>query len=342
MLYKYCNLFYLKELILNKRNIHIALNGYIPSLLTGLKANGINPNQFLHSSYFKKLDLYNPDKYIPSILLDELLISMSDKLGVDCLTTEFNEHFKATKMGRISRHMYQSPNFLSFLETVIKYQKYIRTNYTARLQTQGSISKFSVKINGNRNRGQLISEEIDISRILDAFVFVGGVNFTPIELGITASSTYHLEALFPKGNYTIRLNQDESWILFDTALLSKEIPNILGEPIKNEPDKQYNTVFTIERLLESFKSGRIPKLDEIAEMFNVSRRTLERNLQFEGAHFSEIKKRYLQRKSYELLNDGKLSIKEIANQLDYSNSQNFIRTFKSWNGVSPNEYRIKL
>ena len=66
---------------MNKINTHITLNGYIPSLLTGVKANGINPDQFLKSSYLKKLDLYNPDKYIPNILLDELLISMSDKLG---------------------------------------------------------------------------------------------------------------------------------------------------------------------------------------------------------------------------------------------------------------------
>ena len=327
---------------MNKINIHITLNGYIPSLFTGLKTNGINPNQFLQSSYLKKLDLYNPDKYIPNILLDELLISISDKLGVNCLATEFNEHFKATKMGRISRHMYKSPNFLSFLETVIKYQKYVRTNYTAKLQTKGTVSKFSVKINGNRTRGQLISEEIDILRILDAFVFVGGEKFTPIELGITASSSYHLESFFPKGNYTIKLNQDESWILFNTSLLSKEIPNILEEPTKTELNNHHITEFKVERLLESFKLGYIPKLDEIADIFNVSRRTIERNLQLEGTNFSQIKRRYLQRKSYELLSKQNLSIKEIAEELDYSNPQNFIRTFKSWNGVSPCEYRLNL
>ena len=327
---------------MNKINTHITLNGYIPSLLTGLETNGINPNQFLQSSYFKKLDLYNPDKYIPNTLLDKLLTSISDKLGINSLASEFNEHFKATKMGRISRHMYKSPNFLSFLETVIKYQKYVRTNYTVKLQTTGSVSKFSVKINGNRNRGQLISEEIDISRILDAFVFVGGDGFTPIELGITANSTYNLESIFPKGNYSIQLNQDESWILFNTSLLSKKIPDILKEPIKFELNQHSITEFNIERLLDSFKLGYIPKLDEIADMFNVSRRTIERNLQFEGTHFSEIKRRYLQRKSYDLLSNEKLSVKEIASLLDYSNSQNFIRTFKSWIGISPNEYRLKL
>jgi len=326
---------------LNKINTHITINGYIPSLLEGLKTNGVNPDQFLRSSYFKKLDLHDPDKYIPNILLDELLTTISDKLGIDCLAAEFNEHFKATKMGRISRYIYKSPNFLSFLETVIKYQKYIRTNYSAQLQINGPVSKFSVKINGDRNRGQLISEEIDISRILDAFVFVGGNSFTPVELGITADNTYRLESIFPKGDYQIKLNQDESWIVFDTSLLTKEIPDILEEPIRSELKEHHITEFRVERLLESFKSGYIPNLDEIADMFSVSRRTLERNLQLEGTGFAEIKKRYLQRRSYELLGNSKLSVKEIAERLNYSNSQNFIRTFKSWIGMSPNEYRLK-
>jgi len=327
---------------LNKINTHITINGYIPSLLEGLKANGVNPDQFLRSSYLKNLDLNDPDKYIPTVLLDELLTSMSDKLGINCLAAEFNEHFKATKMGRISRHMYKSPNFLSFLETVIKYQKYIRTNYKAKLQTKGAVSKFSVKINGNRNRGQRISEEIDISRMLDAFAFVGGEHFTPIELGITADNTYRLEPVFPKGDYEIKLNQDESWILFDTSLLSREIPHILEEPGKPEQKEYQITEFNVERLLESFKTGYIPKLDEIADIFNVSRRSIERNLQLEGTGFSTIRRRYLQRKSYELLGNDKLSVKEIANRLDFSNSQNFIRTFKKWTGVSPNEYRQQL
>ncbi len=93
---------------MHKKNIEITLNSYLPSLLTGLKKQGINPEQFIKSSYLKKLDLYDPNKYIPNVLLDELLISITDKLGIDCLAAEFNEHFKATKMGNVSTHLYKT------------------------------------------------------------------------------------------------------------------------------------------------------------------------------------------------------------------------------------------
>ena len=326
---------------MNKKHTHITLNAYLPSLLTGLKSNGINTEPFLKNSYLKKLDLYDPDKYIPNILLDDLLISITDKLGVDCLASEFNEHFKATKMGTVSNHLFKSPNFLCFLEGVIKYQNVIRTNYSAKLTTSGAISRFSVKVNEAKGRGKLITEEIDISRILDAFMLVGGENFVPIELGITSNTSYHLESIFPKGNYTIKLNQDESWILFNTSLLSKNIPDIVGETA-SDINTYSVTEFKIERLLESFKPGYIPRLEEISEMLNISSRTIERDLQKEGTHFLTIKKRLLRRKSFDLLTNTTLSIKEISQHLDYSNCQNFIRSFRTWNDLSPSQFRSSL
>lgn len=96
---------------MNNNKIHITLNSYLPSLLSGLKSNGINTEPFLKNRYLKRLDLNDPNKYIPNLLLEDLLISMTNKFGITSLASEFNEHFKATKMGSVSKHLYKSPNF---------------------------------------------------------------------------------------------------------------------------------------------------------------------------------------------------------------------------------------
>ena len=271
------------------------------------------------------------------------MASISNDLGVESFAVEFSNIFRATEMGRVSNYIFQSPNFQSFLENVIRYQKVIRSNYCVNLNINGPISRFSVKINEAKSKAKLILEEIDIIRILDAFTLVGGEGFIPIELGVTSKSLHKLELLLPKGDYSIQLNQEESWILFETAMLSKEIPNMLGE--SDTVDSNYETqimTFKIERLLESFKPGAIPTLDELALIFNTSRRTLERNLHKEGTNFLHIKQNYLQRRSYELLTKPKLSVKEISEQLDYLHPQNFIRSFKKWTGTTPHEYRASL
>ena len=325
---------------MNSKKIEISLNSYLPSLLNGLEGDGIKIDNYLKNPFIRKLELLDPDCYIPNKLLEEFLVGITRDLGIVSLSKDLGHHFKATKMGRFSTHIFKSPNFLTFLQEVVRYQHLIRSNYEVKLQVLGPLTRFSVKINETPSHGKLICEEIDIMRILDAFQLIGGSDFTPFEIGVTSKFTSNIEAILPRGTYKLRLDQDESWVLFDTFLLSKKIPNILEKSTVTDIIQSHNPEsFKIELLLDSFKVGHIPNMVEVAEMFDISKRTLERNLHDEASSFSSIKEKYLQRKSYELLKESNLSIKEIAEQLAYSNSQNYIRSFKRWTGSTPSVYR---
>jgi len=327
---------------LSKKKIDISLNSYLPSLLTGLENDGINIENYLNHSFLKKMDLYDPDSHIPVILLEDILINIKRDLGIYSLSNDLSHHFKASTMGRVSTHIFQSPNFLSFLQGVVKYQSYIRSNYVVKLTISGAVSKFSVRILEAPSLGKLICEEIDILRILDAFQLIGGADFSPIEIGITGNSVYDIESVLPKGNYKLKLNQEESWVLFNTQLLSKKIPSTFCNNSIQDILKTDNLVsFKIDMMLDSFKTGQIPNMEELTQIFDISRRTLERKLSLEGTSFKTIKNNYLQRKSFELLSNSNLSVKEIAEQLNFSNSQNYIRSFKRWTTVTPDIYRTK-
>jgi len=271
------------------------------------------------------------------------MVSISDGLGIESLVVDLNQHFKATKMGRFSTRIFNSPSFLSFLQSVIKYQNIVRTNNTGKLEILGPLSKFSVFIDEPPSRGKLIAEQIGLMRILDAFRMIGGKNYVPVALGITSPNFYILETVLPKGNYTLKVGQRENWILFETAMLSKETPSLMhssGLDIIDSTNPYFT--FKIEMLLNSFNPGFIPKLNEIAEMLNVSTRTIERNLQAEGTNFLHVKDQHLQRKAYELIANPSLSINDIAEQLDFRYGQNFTRRFKKWTGISPTKYRAAL
>lgn len=327
---------------MNRKNIHISLNSYLPSLLNGLQAKGVMIDYFINRPYLKDFNLFNPNAYIPTILLDELLISISNKLGVRSPAWEFKEFIRATEMGSVSQLAFQSPSFQTFLRNVITHEKVVRTNFATSLQILGAYSKFSVKINEAASQGKTLSEEVDIRRILDAFALVCGEGFVPKEIGITSNRLYGIEAILPEGNFVIRTNQDESWILFDTSLLSKKVPRIVNGNHRVEPIEESGIAsFKIEKLLESYTVGNIPTLEEIAHAFKTTRRTLERSLAIEGTSFLRIKEGYIQRLSLELLEDPELSIKEISQQLNYLHTQNFIRYFKKWTGTSPDDYRQK-
>ena len=325
-----------------KKNFNISLNTYLPYLLQGLEEDGVEIYKFLNHRHLKDLDLYDSDNYIPNILLNNLMESIHYDIGVESIVATLPQHFKATEMGRYSARIFQSPNFLSFLESVIQYQNIVRTNNTGKLEILGSTAKFSVLIDEPATKGKLIAEEIGLTRILDAFRLIGGQAYKPLELGITAKKVSSLERILPKGSYKIHVDQPENWVIFETAMLSRKVPNLIPKVNSPEIISPQLTTFKVEKLFDSFLPDVHPGLEIISEMLNESTRSIQRRLKREGTSFLKIRERSVQLKAFELVANTDLSIKEISDQLNYTLSQNFIRSFKKWTGISPMEYREKL
>ncbi len=80
-------------------------------------------------------------------------------------------------------------------------------------------------------------------------------------------------------------------------------------------------------------------IEQVAKELHTSRRTLQRRLSERDTNFLQI----LQSIKYELakhyLEDGSLSVIEIAFLLGYADPSTFSAAFKSWHGSTPTEYR---
>mgnify|MGYP001189153787 CR=1 FL=1 len=92
-----------------------------------------------------------------------------------------------------------------------------------------------------------------------------------------------------------------------------------------------------QRLLTA--EGRYPTLDELAEEFHMSTRTLIRRLREEGSQYQELLDQVRQELACWLLVHTELSIEAVAERLGYSDTSNFSRTFRRWLGMPPNAFR---
>jgi len=104
-----------------------------------------------------------------------------------------------------------------------------------------------------------------------------------------------------------------------------------------------NRLFT-EQVQKIFlnRAGNFPALTEVAEMLNLSERSLRRYLTEEGSNYKEILDgtRYALAKEY--LTETDLPLKEITYLLGFSEPGNFTHSFKRWSGRSPSEFRQQL
>lgn len=97
----------------------------------------------------------------------------------------------------------------------------------------------------------------------------------------------------------------------------------------------------VAQLLD-LENGTLLQLEELANMLNVSRRTLIRKLKNEGTSYKQLMDLRQKELSLHYLANGTLSIEAIAHMLGYSYVANFRRAFNRWFGVSPSEYRSKF
>lgn len=80
-------------------------------------------------------------------------------------------------------------------------------------------------------------------------------------------------------------------------------------------------------------------IDGCAQQLGLSSRTLQVRLQESGKNFSDILEFHRLERAKYILNNGNLSIAEIADSLGYAERTGFGRAFKRWTGMSPQQFR---
>lgn len=85
--------------------------------------------------------------------------------------------------------------------------------------------------------------------------------------------------------------------------------------------------------------GALPSLDEAAQGLGLSSRTLRRHLQDEGASYRLLVEEFRKDLACEYLRSTRMTTKEVAFLLGYSDPATFRRAFRVWTQQTPGEFR---
>lgn len=102
--------------------------------------------------------------------------------------------------------------------------------------------------------------------------------------------------------------------------------------------RQSEIIASVERILRR-RLAEHPTLGEVAQMLNLSERTLRRQLAHSGRVYREIHDQLRTERALELLSAGALSVAEIGSEVGYSDAREFRRAFKRWTGAAPTAMR---
>lgn len=318
--------------------------GFLSPIVEELDRSGVNTAALLQSASLHRFNMSKSDNYVPVELMYRLFESIRRREGIDDFMHTFGDSIKAQGMCDWCDVVANSPDLHSAINFAIRFESVLMTHQRMHLEINGPVSRFSQRYLDNSQPGRDLTDFVDFCLAINFFKHVGGADWQPLEISLQSSVAPNFDQLLPmSGDTKIILGQPVTSLVFPTAMLSAPLAGTVSALASHAfEDVPHSLSGVIDKLLQSANDGRIAKLGLVADMLNMSPRTLRRRLVTEGTTFSSVVESWRFKSSIDLIENADTKVGEIAERLGYANAPNFDRAFKRWTGLSPGAYREAL
>jgi AraC-like DNA-binding protein len=146
----------------------------------------------------------------------------------------------------------------------------------------------------------------------------------------------------------LRFNADHNRLRFDTTSIERVLDS--GNPelarLSDAVSARYlarierhNMEARVRTVLAQRLQHSEPTQEQVAEILNVSARTLQRKLGDSGTTFKKIVDETRHAQALAHFSMPQMSVNEVAHLLGFSCTSSFTRAFRRWTGLSPSQWR---
>ena len=237
-----------------------------------------------------------------------------------------------------------------------KFLKELLINFCEIASSQSSVVEFTLVDNGSHfefcysdspiHKGDIQMELYRITSMIQLVRLATGNEWRPekIRLNMPYNPAVNSCPILTKSDITF--SQEDSTISIPVGLLHlpihMDIPAIVNPVDRNITDINIEFPNTIRQIIKTYSLNKNISIEEIANIADMSVRTLQRRLTDSGLKFSDLLNESRFDHAKEKLKDMQVSIKDIAKSLGYSDAAHFTRAFNSWSGTSPTDFRRGL
>jgi len=148
----------------------------------------------------------------------------------------------------------------------------------------------------------------------------------------------------------LRFDAEETAVVFPARWLQQpirgsnpQLREILGAEIDRlETQLGDDLPSQLRRVLRNLLVSGRGSLEEVAELFALHRRTLNRRLKAQGTSFQQLVEEVRFEIAHQLLGETKMPLADVAALLDYADTASFSRAFRRWSGTTPGAWREAL
>lgn len=336
---------------------------FVHAIVLGYAKYGMDPEPALRASHITPEQLNDPKAKITAGQMELLSAYAMQELDDEALGW-FARKLPWGSYGMLCRASLTSANLGIALQRWCRHHRLLTDEVILNLETKGAWVTLSVTLNESLHASLGEMKELCLitclryalgysSWLVDSAIALQGSGFPypvpahadayalmfpgPIEFGNKLGSK-------PGAGPESR----SAWVSFDKGYL--DLPVRRDEPSLQNMLKrallltvlQYRRdrllVQKVQQILKRHCQDNLG-VDKIAQLLNVSTRTLQRRLKEEKASLNQLKEEARKDKACELLHKSGKSIKQIAAAVGYQNEKSFTRAFREWTQHSPTDFR---
>lgn len=130
-------------------------------------------------------------------------------------------------------------------------------------------------------------------------------------------------------------------IIHSSDSLDAFLENAIHTLVQNEA-RPASTAEAVRSLMAKQEGGKPISLEHMAEQLHMSASSLRRRLRADDSSYQQIKDQYRRDIALRMLRDDSIRIQDISERLGFMETGSFIRSFKSWTGMTPKAWRDSL
>lgn len=324
--------------------MRLGLVAAIPEVLASL---GADPAQVLGDIGLDPKLFADPEHRISYLARGRLLAHCVQRSGCAHFGLLVGQRASLRSFGLIGLLARSAPDAGSALRSLVRHFHYQARGAVLALEVDGDLAVLSY---ASYQPQAVATDQVGDGAMAIAFNLLHdlcGPDWVPIELRFAHRRPEDVSSFRRFFKAPLRFDAEQYAVVFSASWLARALPGtdpelrrLLQEQIdKLEHKHEHDFAEQVRSMLRHALVTGHAGAEQIAALFAVDRRTLNRRLQLQGTRFQQLVDGVSFEIARQLLGDSSMDIVQVADLLGYANASAFTRAFRRWSGQTPTQWR---
>lgn len=334
----------LADLVPTDESVRIGVAWHLPEVLRGF---GVDVADALHAAGLREDQFADPDHPIAYPQFERLLTACERLTGCEHIALLVGQRTHLTDFGLAGRAASCADTAGAGLRSFVDHFNLHSSATTVSLVESEGYARLVYAIYA---RGIVDARQFQLGAVAIAYNILQdllGPRWRPTLVTVATRRPSDVQPFVRHFGAPLRFDSDESAVVFERHWLEHPLPAVepaLRQRVEDEVQASRAAILAdlpamVRRVLRKQLIAGDTRMDTVARIFGVHRRTLDRHLRRHGTCYGEVLDRLREDVARQLLRATRMPVREIAASLHFSSAANFATAFRRWTGLTPSEFR---